>query len=299
VDRFAAMTAFVTVAEHKSFAAAARQLQLSAPSVTRLVAALEEELSIRLLQRSTRSVTLTAAGARYLERAQRILADVVEAESDAKAQRSEPSGRFVVAAPRVFGRREVSTLLSDFLRAHPAVVGELTLADRVVNLVDEGVDVAVRIGVLRDSILRVRALGATRRIIVASPKYLAQSARLRSPADLEQHATIQFTALSPSPEWRFQRGGADERVAISPRLVTNSAEVALAHALRGGGLAQVLAYQAKELLRSKQLEVVLAKFEPPPLPIQLVYSGTRLISANVRAFIDLALATRDWNFVDL
>ena len=293
------MSVFVTVADLKSFAAAARQLRLSAPSITRLVAALEDELSIRLLQRTTRSVTLTDAGARFLERARRILADLDDAESDAKAHRSQPSGRFVVAAPQVFGRREVSPLMSDFVTAYPAVTGELTLADRVVNLVEEGVDVAVRIGFLRDSSLRTRAVGATRRIVVASPQYLAKAARLRSPADLQGHALIQFTAISPLPEWRFHRGSGEERVPIAPKLVTNSAEVALSHAQRGGGLALVLAYQAKELLKAKQLEIVLAKFEPPPLPIQLVYSGTRLLSANVRAFIDLALATRDWNFVDL
>jgi DNA-binding transcriptional LysR family regulator len=262
------------------------------------VAALEEQLSIRLLHRTTRSVALTDAGARYLERARRILGDLDEAERTARAERTDPTGRLVITAPEVFGRREVAPLVCDFLSRHPAVTCELVLADRVVNLVEEGVDVAVRIGVLRDSSLRARAIGATRRVVVGSPAYLARQRRPRAPGDLAAHALVHFRALGAQPEWRFHRRGRELRVPIAPRLVTNSADAAIAHAERGGGLAMVLAYQVRERVAAGHLEVVLARYEPPPLPIQLVYPGSRLPAANLRAFIDLA-ATRDWDFVDL
>jgi DNA-binding transcriptional LysR family regulator len=298
MDRFTAMRAFVTVAELHGFAAAARRLRISPPVVTRLVAALEEELAIRLLQRTTRSVALTDAGARYLERAQRILADLDEAERTARAERTAPAGRLVIAAPEVFGRREVAPLVCDFLARYPEVTGELVLADRIVNLVEEGVDVAVRIGVLRDSSLRARAVGATRRVVVASPRYLAERRRPRKLADLAGHAVVHFSALTAQPEWRFHRRGREVRVPIAPRLVTNSADAAIGHAERGGGLAMVLAYQVKELVAAGRLEIVLARHEPPPLPIQLVHPATRLPPANLRAFLELAQA-RSWNFVDL
>jgi DNA-binding transcriptional LysR family regulator len=297
MDRFGAMKAFVAVAEVRGFAAAARKLGISPPVVTRLVAALEEELEIRLLQRTTRSVALTDAGARYLERARRILGDLDEAERAARAERAVPAGRFVVTAPEVFGRREVAPLMSDFLARYPEVRGELVLADRVVDLVEEGVDVAVRIGVLRDSSLRARAVGATRRVVVGSPAYLARR-RPRGPADLAAHALVHHSGMAAQPEWRFRKGSREVRVPIAPRLVTNSAEAAIGHAERGGGLAMVLGYQVRELVRAGRLEIVLARYEPPPLPIQVVYPGARLPAANLRAFIELAAARR-WNFVDL
>jgi DNA-binding transcriptional LysR family regulator len=300
VDRLDAMTAFVAVAELRGFAPAARRLGLSPSGVTRLVAGLEERLDARLLQRTTRSVTLTDAGARYLERARRILADIDEAEGAARAERSEPTGRLLLTAPHLFGRLHVAPLMSAYLARYPAVVGELTLADRLVNLVEEGVDVAVRIGVLSDSSLFARKVGETRRVVVASPEYLARHKKLRTPADLASHDVIQFTSLSPTPEWRFSgEDGRPAAVGFAPRLITNSAEVALGHAEGGGGLAMVLAYQAVESVRAGRLAVVLAKLEPPPLPIHLVYPTTRLLSAKVRAFVDLAVETRDWQFVDL
>lgn len=293
------MTAFVAVAELRGFAPAARRLRLSAPAVTRLIASLEEQLSIRLFQRTTRSVALTDAGARYLERARRILADLSEAEQSARAERSEPFGRFVIGAPETFGRREVAGLVSDFLDAYPRVNAELLLSDRLVQLVDEGVDVAVRIGVLEDSSLRARAVGVTRRVLVGSPGYLRSQKKLRSPADLATHALIVFSSLSPTLHWRFFRDGKEEQIRVTPRLLTNSAEAAIAHAERGGGLTLLLGYQVKEQVRAGTLEIVLPKHEPEPLPIQLVYPGARLPSANLRAFIELAVTTRNWNFVEL
>ena len=299
MDRLEAMTAFLAVADLRGFAPAARRLGLSPSAVTRLVAALEERLGARLLQRTTRSVTLTDAGARYLERARRILADVNEAEDAAQAERSVPSGRFVVAAPNVFGRLHVAPLMGAYLTKYPAVTGELTLADRVANLVEDGIDAAVRIGLLEDSSHVARAVGATRRVVVASPAYLKRRKTPRTPDDLSNHDVIQFTAISPTPEWRFASDDAPRRRAFSPRYVTNSADAAIAHAELGGGLTLVLAYQVSAAVQAGRLRVVLRDFEPPPLPIHIVYPSTRLLSAKVRAFIELVTTTRDWHFIDI
>lgn len=293
------MRAFVGVADLRGFAPAARRLGVSPSAVTRMVAALEAHLGAQLLLRTTRSVTLTDAGARYLERARRILADVAEAESAAQSERAAPTGRLVVTAPRLFGRLHVAPVMSAYLAKHTAVTAELTLADRVVHLVEEGVDLAVRIGALGDSTHVARAVGATRRVVVASPKYLARRKRIATPDDLAGHRTVRFTGLGASAAWRFQRGGETVRVPIAPSFVTNSADAALGHVERDGGLAMVLAYQAAEAVRAGRLVVVLADFERPPIPIQLVYPSTRIVSAKVRAFVDLVAATCEWRFVAL
>ena len=293
------MSAFVAVAELRGFAPAARRLRISPSAVTRLVAALEEHLEIRLLQRTTRSVALTDAGARYLESARRILAAVDEAESSARTERTEPRGRLVVAAPHVFGRREVAPLMCEFLARYPAITGELTLADRMVNLIDEGVDVAIRIGMLADSGLHARVVGRTRRVVVASPQYLATRQRPRQPGDLTDHAIIHFTALGATAEWRFVHDSVEKRMAIQPSFASNSADAVIGHAEQGGGLAMVLSYQVADAVQRGALEIVLAKYEPPALPIQLVYPTSRLLSASVKAFVEMTVSTRDWNFVDL
>lgn len=297
VDRLDAMSVFVSVADLRGFAPAARRLKLSPSVVTRVIAALEERLGVRLLQRTTRSVALTDAGLRYLDRARRILGDVAEAESAARAERTVPTGRLVVAASNVFGRMHVGPVLSAFLAHQPAVSGELVLSDRNASLVEEGIDVAVRIGVLEDSSLIARSVGATRRVVVGAPKYFATHGTPRSPDQLAQHALVQLTVLHPTPEWRFGPDG-EQRVALTPRLVTNGADVAIAHAVAGGGLTMALGYQVRELVRKKKLRVVLAGFEPAPLPIQLVTPTTRLLSAKVRAFIERIQTTCDWRFVD-
>lgn len=299
MDCLEAMAVFVAVADLQGFAPAARRMRLSPSAVTRLVAALEERLNTRLLQRTTRSVTLTDAGARYLERAKRILGDVAEAEEAARSERSVPTGRLVVTAPSVFGRIHVAPLMSDFLAKYPAVKGELGLSDRMANLVEEGIDAAIRIGVLEDSSYVARQVGATGRVVVASPQYLARRKKLRAPEDLTRHDVIQFTALTPTREWRFFREGQESSITVAARYVTNSADAALAHAERGGGLAMFLSYQVVEAVRAGRLEVVLRSFEPPPRPIQIVYPTTRLLSANVRTFAELMMATRDWKFVGL
>jgi DNA-binding transcriptional LysR family regulator len=300
MDRLDAMAAFVAVAELRGFARAARRLKRSPAAVTRMVAALEERLATRLLQRTTRSVTLTDAGARYLARARRILADVEEAEGAAQADRVEPTGRFVVTAPNLFGRLRVAPLMGEFLARYPAVTGELILSDNIVSLVEDGIDLAVRIGALSDSTLVARKVGETRRVVVAAPSYLAKRRAPRSPADVASHDIVQFASTTSSAaEWRFLQGDRTVSVAFAPRFVTNSADAAIGHAERGAGLTCVLAYQVVEAVRAGRLRVLLARFEPPPLPIQLVHPGARLLSAKLRAFMDLIRETCDWRFVDL
>jgi DNA-binding transcriptional LysR family regulator len=296
MDRIDAMQAFVAVAELQGFAPAARKLGLSPSGVTRLIAALEDRLGVRLLQRTTRSVTLTDIGTRYLERARRILADVEEAEGSAQDERTRPSGRLVVSAPVGFGRLHVSPVMSAYLKRYPEVFGELRLADRIVNLVEDGVDLAVRIGHLPDSSLVARHVGEMRRIVVASPDYLGQRGEPDTPKAMVSHDTIQFGATIASPDWRFVEDGHEIRVACTPRFTTNSADAAIQYAGQGGGLTRVLAYQAAEAIKAGRLRVVLAKFEQPPLPIHIVYPTSRLLSAKVRSFIDLVIELSDWHF---
>jgi DNA-binding transcriptional LysR family regulator len=296
MDRIDAMQAFVAVADLRGFAPAARKLGMSPSGVTRLVAALEDRLGARLLQRTTRSVTLTDAGTRYLVRARRILADVEEAEGSTQDERTRPNGRLAVSAPVGFGRLHVSPVMSAYLTRFPEVSGELRLSDRMINLVEEGVDLAVRIGHLPDSSLVARHVGEMRRIVVASNNYLKQRGEPATPEAIASHQTIQFGAISASADWRFVRDDREIRVTCAPRFSTNSADAAIQYAEQDGGLTRVLAYQAADAIRAGRLRIVLAKFEPPPLPIHIVYPTSRLLSAKVRTFIDLVTGITDWHF---
>jgi DNA-binding transcriptional LysR family regulator len=296
MDRIDAMQAFVAVADLRGFAPAARKLGLSPSGVTRLIAALEDRLGARLLQRTTRSVTLTDAGSRYLERARRILSDVEEAEAAAEGERTRPSGRLVVSAPVGFGRLHVSPVMSAYLKRYPEVVSELRLSDRLINLVEDGVDLAVRIAHLPDSTLVARQVGEMRRIVVASPAYLGERGEPKRPQAIASHQTIQFGATTASPEWHFVENGSEVHIPCTPRFSTNSADAAIQYAEQGGGLTRVLAYQAAEAIKAGRLKIVLTKFEVPPLPIHLVYPTSRLLSAKVRTFIDLVVEISDWQF---
>jgi DNA-binding transcriptional LysR family regulator len=204
-----------------------------------------------------------------------------------------------VTAPATFGRIHVGPLMADYLQQHREVSGELMLSDRVANLVEEGIDLAVRIGHLDDSSLIARRAGATRRVLVASPAYLSRHGTPRQPQELRQHDTITFGGLGDTVAWRFIVDGAEQRVMIASRYTTNNADTAVWYAAEGGGLAMVLAYQAADAIRDKRLQIVLAEFERPALPIQFVYPASRLLSAKVRTFVDLALATRRWEFTAL
>ncbi len=290
------MAVFVAVADLHGFAPAARKLGLTPSAVTRQISALETHLGLRLLQRTTRSVALTDAGARYLVRARRVLVDLDEAEAQAREELLRPTGRLSITAPSMFGRLHVAPVMADYLARYPEVTGELLLSDRNAALVDDGIDLAVRIGVLEDSSLVARRVGAVRRICVASPSYLEAAGEPTTPDDLAQHRLIRF-AIAPGPsDWSFWQAGVEKRVAIEPRYTTNNADAALAYAEQGGGITRALSYQAWDGLHAGRLRLVLPAFEPPPLPVQCVYPSARFLPLKVRAFIDLAEATADWDF---
>lgn len=292
MDRLDAMHVFVTVADLRGFAPAARKLRLSPSAVTRLIAALEEHLGARLLQRTTRQVTLTDVGTRYLERARRILADVEEADGSAREERNRPSGRLVVSAPVGFGRLHVGPVMTTYLKRYPEVACELRLSDHLVNLVEDAVDAAVRIGHLADSSLVARQVGKMRRIVVASPDYLKRHGEPKTPEALAAHQTIQFGPTN----WHFLHEDREVEVIPNPRFTSNSADAALQYAEAGGGVTRVLAYQAAEGLKRRRLKILLAAYEQPALPIHIVYPTSRLLSAKVRAFVDLVVETAEWRF---
>ncbi|MDN4984237.1 LysR family transcriptional regulator [Bradyrhizobium arachidis] len=293
MDRLEAMHVFVTVADLHGFAPAARKLRLSPSAVTRLIAALEEHLGARLLQRTTRQVRLTDVGTRYLERARRILADVEEADGSAREERNRPSGRLVVSAPVGFGRLHVGPVMTDYLTRYPEVACELRLSDNLVNLVEDAVDAAVRIGHLADSSLVARQVGEMRRITVATPGYLKRHGEPKTPEALREHQTILF---GPATAWRFAQDGRDIEVMPAPRFTSNSADAALQYAEADGGITRVLAYQAADGLQRGRLKILLETYEQPALPIHIVYPTSRLLSAKVRAFIDLVVETTQWRF---
>lgn len=299
MDRFDAISAFVAVADHAGFAPAARRLGYSTTAMTRHVAALEERLGVRLLNRTTRAVSLTDAGLRFLERSRRILADLDEAEQMAESERGEPMGRLVVSAPQVFGRLHVGPLICEFMSAHPKLQAELQLSDRMVNLVEDGIDVAIRIGRLPDSSDIARKVGAVRRVLVASPGYLADAGAPETLEALKTHRLISFTSLTASHLWKFAQEGAALEISVRPSYVSNSADAAIWHASQGGGITMALSYQVVDHLRDGRLKLLLPDLEPAPYPVQFVYPSSRLLSLKVRAFLEHTVATRDWNFLAL
>jgi DNA-binding transcriptional LysR family regulator len=286
MDRLESMRVFVAVAEEQGFAPAARRLVMSPPAVTRAVAALEERIGTRLLHRTTRIVRLTEAGERYLADCKRILGEIEEAEASAAGSHAEPRGLLAVTAPVMFGRMFVAPLVLDFLARHPRVAARMLFLDRVADLIDEGLDVAVRIAHLPDSSLRAVRVGSVRRVVCASPDYLAAHGTPRAPADLAQLDAIAFSLGASAEEWSFASA---ETVSPRARLTVNSNDVAIAAAVAGRGVTRVLSYQVVPELRAGKLEVVLADFEPPPIPISIVYAEGRRAAAKVRAFVDFAV----------
>jgi len=286
MDRLQAMTVLVQVAEQRSFAAAARRLNLSASAVTRAVAWLEDHIGARLLTRTTRSVRLTEAGERFCEDCRRILADLAEAEGAAAGAHAELKGPISVTASTLLGRLFVLPIAMRFLDDHPGVALRTMFADRVVNLVDEGIDVAVRIGELPSSSLHARRVGAVRRVVCGSPAYLARHGLPQTPADLKRHEIVATTASQSASAWRFFTDGTAVDTPIAPRLTTTSNDAAIDAAVSGWGLTRLLSYQIAPDLAAGRLKIVLSAYEPPPLPIHVVHAEGRRIPARIRAFVD-------------
>jgi DNA-binding transcriptional LysR family regulator len=288
MDRLHAMEVFAEVAATGGFATAARRLGLSPPSVTRAVAALESHLGARLLNRTTRSLSLTEAGRGFLESTRRLLAELDEAERSAAGATATPSGHLRVTAPLTFGRMHIMPVLSAFLREQPLVTATLVTLDRVANLVEEGFDVALRIAQLPDSTIVARRIGEVRRLWVASPAYLARRGTPQDPEDLPSHGLIGSGALLAGGEWHYAKDGRRATVTLSPRLTVNDVLAAIMAAERGEGLTTVLSYMVAPQLAAGTLVAVLVEQEPPSVPVQLVYPQSRLLAAKVRAFVDFA-----------
>lgn len=296
MDRLDSLRVFVAVAEERGFAPAARRLGFSPPAVTRAIGALEQRIGAQLVLRTTRSVRLTDAGQRFFEDCRRILAELADAEAEAGGAFTSPQGQLGITAPVLFGRMHVAPLLLDFLDRHPGVTARAFFADRIVNLHDEGFDVAVRIAHLPDSGLTAVRVGAVRRVVVGSPAYLAEHGTPQTPVDLPAHAAIgfQLTAEGPGEAWSFyppgRKGRADRELHL-PRLplVSNAGEIGIAAALRGRGLARALWYQVADEVQAGRLRVVLQEYEPEPIPVQVVTVAGRKAPAKVRAFVDFAI----------
>lgn len=286
MDKLRAMDTFVRIVDGGSLTAAANALHTSLPSVVRQLAALEAALDVRLLNRTTRRLALTDEGREYFERAKRLLADVEDAEAALSARRIQPRGRLRVTASVLFGRLHVAPAVNAFVAKHPAVRVELLLLDRPVDLIEEGLDVGVRIGALPDSSLVAVAVGATRRVVCASPAYLKRHGRPESPEELAGHRCVGFTGLSPDHEWVFRDGERTRRVKVDPLVASNQIDVALGACLEGLGLGQFLCYQVQAATNERRLVRVLAGYEPPAVPVQVIYTGARRMSANVRALVD-------------
>jgi DNA-binding transcriptional LysR family regulator len=290
MDRLDALHAFVLAVDRGSLTAAGLALRGSPASITRAIDALEERVGAPLLRRTTRSLRLTESGERYLAVARRVLGELDEVERTTSAATSEPQGLLTVTAPIAFGSLHVRPIVDEFLVGHRGVRAHLLLLDRVVSLVEEGVDIAVRIGHLPDSALLATSVGQVSRVVVASPEYLKRHGRPKTPADLARHRCIASTALTPHDSWSFGagNGGRARQVRVDPALSVNVAAAAIGSAVSGIGITCALSYQVAEQLERGALVRLLVGFEPPPMPVHLLCPPTGARIAKVRAFVELA-----------
>lgn len=286
MDRIRSIQVFIAVADCHGFASAARHLNMSPPAVTRSISMLEDHLGARLFVRTTRSVRLTGVGKRFLEDGRRILLELEEAEQAAVGSHSEPKGDLSITAPALLGRMLVTPILGDFLSSYPKVNARTMYVDRVVNLIDEGLDVGIRIGDLPDSSLTAVKCGSVRQVVFGAPEYFEKHGMPQDPEDLADHALIQSLAVTPSREWGFQAGGTRTSVQIKPRVQMNTNDAAIEMALGGWGLSKVISYQISPFIDAGRLQTVLEEFELPPMPIHVVHQEGRMVSGKVRAFVD-------------
>jgi DNA-binding transcriptional LysR family regulator len=288
MDRLESMSTFLAAVEAGSLSAASRKLGIPLATVSRKVSELETHLRTRLVNRTSRQLTLTDAGRSYVAACKRILDDIGEAERAASGEYAAPRGDLVIAAPIVFGRLHVLPVVIEFLKKYPDIDVRLSLADSVVNLQEHDVDLAVRIGELPDSSLIATRVGAIRRVICGSPDYFAARGMPKAPGDLAQHDCITFHGLTAPEHWQFGHGKAAQSVPVHSRLVVNTAEAAIDAAIASVGVTRVLGYQVANALRSGALTLALEKFEPAPWPVSLVHAGQGLLPLKLRAFIDFA-----------
>lgn len=289
MDRFHLINVFVAVVDCQGLAGAARKLNISPPAVTRAINDLEVHLGLRLLTRTTRTVRVTDAGERYVQDCRRILAEMLEADESVSGMHSSPRGRLTVTAPVLFGSLFVTPIVTEYLSRYPDVSASCLFLDRVVNLLDEGVDVAVRIGELPDSSMQAIRVGQVRRVICASPDYLARQGIPTAPDDLQDHTIISASSATPNPEWKLMDQGQPRSIRLQARMITTTNDSAVHAALTGFGVTRLLSYQVAEHLRSGRLKTVLPDFEPAALSIHVVHREGRQAPQRVRAFLDLAI----------
>jgi len=286
MDKLAAMRTFVRIVERGSLTAAANALETSLPTVVRTLASLEREVGVSLLNRTTRRIHLTEEGARYLERCQVILSAIQEAEETLTSGRRELRGNLTISASVLFGRRYVAPIVNGFLKRHPKITADLRFSDRVVNLIEEGVDVAIRIAHPRDASLVAIPVGQMRRVVCANGQYLRRNGTPQTPDDVREHRCIRHTGLTPRPEWHFKVDGRNVSVPIVTLLTCNEIDSSLNACVNGLGLGMFLSYQVASYRKNKQLICVLEQFEPEPIPVHVIYPRLTLISNRVRTFVD-------------
>ena len=287
MDKLKAMLTFTRIAEAGSLTAAARALDSSLPAVVRSLAALEAHLGVRLLNRSTRRISLTEEGRHYLEDCRQVLSAVEEAESALTAEAAEPSGQLTITAPVLFGQMHVAPAVTRFVQRHEKVRCSLQLHDRVVNLLEEGIDVGIRIGKLDDSNLVAQQVGMMRRVVVASPAFLRRHGVPKHPRELLDYNCLRFIAIGRGTSvWTFYEKGKPFVVPVTGNLDFNQAAPAVQACVDGLGFGMFLGYQPAPFIRAKRLKIVLEQFEPPPRPVSVVYPHARLLPARTRVFIE-------------
>ena len=288
MDKLHAMAIFIQIVDRGSLTLAAGSIGTSLPSVVRTLAALEESLGVRLLNRTTRRISLTPEGRHYLARCRSILAEIDEAETELSSQRQEPRGELRVTAPVLFGQLRVTPIVTRFVRQFKNVSVELLLLDRVVSLVEESIDVAIRIGHLADSSLIAIPAGHVRRVVCASPQYLKDRGLPREPKDLLKHDCLRLIGIAPGAAWDFHSKGRTISVPVSGQFVCNQAAATIDACVDGLGVGTFLSYQVAPWVAQKKLKLILVDYEPPPIPLSIVYPHAKLLSARVRVFAEWA-----------
>ena len=289
MDHLYLIGVFVAVVDTNGFAGAARKLNISPPAVTRAINELENHLGVGLLTRTTRVVRVTEAGARYAADCRRILAELLEANNSATGTHGSPQGRLTLTAPVLFGCKFVTPIVTEYLQRYPEVTASCWFMDRLVSIIDDGVDVAVRIGDLPDSSMHAIRVGTVRRVICAAPSYLEQRGIPQTPDDLASHTVVSASPVTPTPEWRLLEGGETRLVKVHARMITTTNDSAVAATVSGFGLTRLLSYQVADQLRDGKLQTVLTEFEPEALPVTLLHREGRHASPKARAFLDLAI----------
>lgn len=289
MDRFHLISVFVAVVDANGLAGAARKLSMSPPAVTRAINELESHLGLRLLTRTTRTVRVTDAGERYVQDCRRILAEMQDADDSVSGLHAQPRGRLVITAPVLFGGLYVTPLVTDYLSRYPDVLASCLFLDRVVNLLEEGVDVAIRIGELPDSSMQAVRVGQVRRVLCASPGYLEKHGMPLTPGHLKLHPIVSAGGINPQTDWKFVEQGVLHTQHLQARLTTTTNDAARAAAMAGFGITRLLSYQVAQQLRDGTLKTLLPDFEPVPLPVHVLHHQGRHAPQRVRAFLDLAI----------